>query len=229
MGESGMVTRPESGRTKRASERLPGQGPSTCAACGAELVYPVACTKCGALYRESPCQDAFTFFGIDVKFDIDPTDLERRFLELSRLLHPDKQIARQSPEPLSARKTRALVLAASMNQHYATLKAPMKRAEHLLRALGGPTADKDRRTPPNFLPEMLEVREEIEDAKAAKNRPLLETRLREFEQRDAATRDRIAKLFATPAPGALSDIRVELNAIKYFVNILDELRSALAS
>jgi molecular chaperone HscB len=192
------------------------------------MTYPVACAACGAIVREPPGLDAFAFFGLERRIDLDATALEKAFLELSRLLHPDKQIARKSPEPLATRQSRALTLAATMNAYYALLRDFGKRAEHLLKALGGPAADKDRRTPPDFLPEMLEAREEVEDAKAAQDRPKLEARLHAFEDRHARTQTRIAALLSgSPGLDKLVEARVELNAHKYLVNLLEELRGAL--
>src|SRR5437870_1297191 len=104
---------------QRESKRLAG----TCPECGAALERPVACKACGALLREPG--DHFAFFGLERRFDLDEAALERAYLELSRLLHPD----RAKPKD----RTRALALSAAMNAAYATLKDRLKRAEYLHR------------------------------------------------------------------------------------------------
>src|SRR5205085_2031432 len=117
--------------------------------------------------------DHFAFFGLPRTFDLDEAALERSFLELSRLLHPDRQIARKAPESADARRLRALALSANMNAAYDALRNPLKRAEYLVRLAGGVGPEKDKRTPEGFLPEMLELREELEEAKSAFDRERL--------------------------------------------------------
>ncbi|MBI3723120.1 Fe-S protein assembly co-chaperone HscB [bacterium] len=224
-------TKRESSRERRASGRRAKA--TACSSCGAALARPFACGSCGALFREPADMDHFAFFGLERRFDVDASELDRSYLELSRLLHPDRQV----PMPgegqtgsLAARRARALALSAAMNAAHATLGSPEKRAEYLLRLLGGKTADQDKRTPPGFLQEQLELREEVEEAKGAKDRPRLETRLRELESSRDERLERVRSLFArSPEKEALAELRVELNALKYVSNLEGEIRSALAA
>lgn len=158
--------------------------------------------------------DHFALFGLERRYDLDLAALEKAYLEQSRRLHPD----RQPPEL----KTRALVQCAAMNQAYATLKDRTKRAEYLLALLGGKTADKDKRTPPGFLAEMLEKRELVEEGDRAKLEPML-ARLERDEEKAHA---RLERLFRA---GDTSEIRLELNALKYVTNLIEELRAKLRS
>src|SRR5581483_5510501 len=133
-----------------------------CPQCGAALSRAFVCATCGALFKEPPGLDHFAFFGLPRSFDVDEKAFEKSYLELSRLLHPDRQIARKNaPDSPEARRLRALALSATMNQAYETLRSPLKRAEYLVRLAGGPGPDKDKRTPEGFLAEMLELREEL--------------------------------------------------------------------
>jgi len=86
-------------------------------------------------------EDHFTLFGLERRFAIDEAALEKSYLDLSRLLHPDRQLAQRSDESLAKRQQRALALSAAMNQAYGTLKDPTKRAEYLLKLLGGASAE----------------------------------------------------------------------------------------
>jgi molecular chaperone HscB len=202
----------------------------TCRACGAELARPFVCSKCGALFKEPPGLDHFAFFGLERAFDLEEAALEKAFLELSRLLHPDRQIARKntSGESPDARRLRALALSAAMNAGYETLKNPLKRAEYLLRLSGGVGPDKDRRTPPGFLDEMLELREEVERARAEKDRAALEAHRTLLRGRREQGLSALRTLFSGPlSQEALARARVELNALKYLDNIVTELDAAL--
>lgn len=160
-------------------------------------------------------EDSFTLFGLERRFDIDAVRLEKSFLELSRALHPDRH--RDVKE-----KARALAATAAMNQAYAVLKDRTKRAEYLLKLLGGPPADKDKRTPPGFLAEILEKREEVESSDGPSLAPLLA----DLEDREKAAWARIEELFRA---GDTSEIRLALNSLKYVTNLAEELRTKLRS
>lgn len=193
---------------------------STCQECGAPLDVPYACPGCGALFRDPPGFDHFARFGLERVYDVDQVALERRWLELSRRLHSDRQVGKSSAD-----RTRALMLSASLNEGFAILREPVRRAEYLLGLKGGVGPEKDRRTPQGFLEESLELRETVAEAKAANDRPRLESVLAGLEPRRDAALGRIRELFASG--GAVEALRLELNALKYVTNLIDELRSSL--
>jgi molecular chaperone HscB len=103
--------------------------------------------------------DLFAALGLPRRFDVAAGDLEARFHERSRLLHPDR-FARATPQErrLSLDRTTRL------NQAYRTLRDPWARAEHLLALLdpGAPAAGAD----PAFLEEQLAAREALAAARS---------------------------------------------------------------
>jgi molecular chaperone HscB len=164
--------------------------------------------------------DHFALFGLERRFDVDDSQLEKAFLELSRELHPDRH---------REQKARALALTAAMNQAYATLKDRTKRAEYLLRLLGGKTADQDKRTPAWLLAEMLELREAVEGIRERAPDPALARQsyapiLADLEDRANMAWVRIDELFRA---GDTSQIRLELNSLKYIANLAEELRTLI--
>jgi molecular chaperone HscB len=167
--------------------------------------------------------DHFALFGLERTFDLDLAALEKGFLENSRKLHPDKQLTVQSEESLPKRQQRALAFSAAMNQAYAVLKDRAKRAEYLLKLMGGKSADQDKRTPPGLLEEMLEKRELVAES-SSDAREKLNALLAELEGRENETFARLSKLFRA---GDTSQIRLELNALKYVTNLIEELRKTL--
>ena len=73
----------------------------------------------------------YAFLGLDEQLAIDLEDLQKRFYELSRKLHPD----------LSARADRqeqewSLEQSSLLNDAYRTLKDPIRRTEYLLQLEG---------------------------------------------------------------------------------------------
>lgn len=107
----------------------------------------------------APDPDLFAVLGLPRRLEIAPEELEARFHERSRLLHPDR-FARATPQErrLSLERTTRL------NQAYRTLRDPWARAEHLLALLepGAPAAGVD----PEFLEEQLAAREALATARS---------------------------------------------------------------
>jgi molecular chaperone HscB len=107
--------------------------------------------------------DLFSVLGLPRRFAVDPGELERRFHECSRAVHPDR-FARAEP------RERRLAVARSMrvNEAYRTLRNSRSRAAYLLSLLdaAGPAAPA-RVDDPAFLEEQLAVREALARARAA--------------------------------------------------------------
>ncbi len=104
---------------------------------------------------------AFERLGIGASFTVDTAELERNYLEKSRLFHPDHQ-----DESDGLTVDQALRASAALNEAYAIVADPIQRGEHLLALAGGPDAAADKRMPPEFLEAMLEWREEAEEPSA---------------------------------------------------------------
>jgi molecular chaperone HscB len=73
----------------------------------------------------------YQLFGIPRSLNISLDQLQKRFYELSRQLHPDRFM--QKPE---AERQQALDKSSELNDAYRTLKDPIKRAQYLLREEG---------------------------------------------------------------------------------------------
>src|SRR5437016_4628720 len=97
----------------------------------------------------------FERLGLPRRFHLDPAALERNYLAKSREVHPDFT----GNDPTSLRASAAL------NEAYATLRDPFRRAEYLLGIEGGPSANEVKQMPAEFLEEMLALRMRIEEVK----------------------------------------------------------------
>lgn len=134
--------------------------------------------------------DYFAVFELPRKLQIDGEELQRRFYELSRRVHPDFF---QTAMP--AEQARSLERSAMINRAYRTLRDLVSRVEYLIQleegreTREGATAIKPR-APVDLLEEMLEVQEALQKAKAggldeATRRRLAEERARLSERRRA--------------------------------------------
>ncbi len=107
----------------------------------------------------------FEVFGLPRRLDIDRTDLERRFYELSRQYHPDFHQG-EPPEE----QARALESSALVNAAYRALRDPISRVEYLIRLGEGrdtrEAAVVSPKAPPALLEEMFEIQEALAEARA---------------------------------------------------------------
>jgi len=110
--------------------------------------------------------DYFEVFGLPRKLGIDADELQRRFYELSRRVHPDFF---QGATP--AEQAGSLERSALINRAYRTLRDLVPRVEYLIRLEEGrETREGDAgvkpKAPVDLLEEMLEVQEALQAAKA---------------------------------------------------------------
>jgi molecular chaperone HscB len=163
----------------------------------------------------------FANLGVEERYDLDDEQLQRRFRERSREVHPDRFARAAAGERL-----RALEAQAAVNEAMKVLSDPLARAEHLLALRGLEVSERDP-VPQDFLLEILELREALDDAKQTSD----EARVAEMEadmraRRDAALR-RIGAGFA--GGGDLEAIRQELTSLRYFRRFLDEAEGVEAA
>lgn len=203
--------------------------PVRCHHCQHPLESPIGCLHCHAIFPPASDLSHFDRLGLPKRYEVDPRELDRKYLAWSRELHPDYFQTKSATE-----QSASLSLSASLNDAYATLKDPFRRAEYLLHLLGGPTASENREMPGGFLEHVLELRMEIEERSedcAGNEEGAASLRRRiEAERRQAmsAAAARFAEIEANadgPDPVQLSSIRESLNTVKYYDGLLRELES----
>jgi molecular chaperone HscB len=105
----------------------------------------------------------FELFGMPVGFLLDGGELSARYRELQKVVHPDRfAAAGQQSQRLS------LQGATLVNEAYATLKDPLKRAQYLLGLKGvDVSAGKHTLNDPAFLMQQMELRESLAAVRAS--------------------------------------------------------------
>ena len=174
--------------------------------------------------------DYYELFGIPRGLNLSLDELQKRYYELSRQLHPDRFM--QKPE---AERQRALDMSSALNDADRTLKDPIKRAQYLLTLEGfeiGEQRSKD--VPPELLEEVFELNMALEEMRGGDDsaRPQLEQAEKTFTGMLAATDEQIQSLFerydATQSHDVLIQIRNVLNRRKYMQNLVSEVQRTLA-
>ncbi|MBP7934772.1 MAG: Fe-S protein assembly co-chaperone HscB [Phycisphaerae bacterium] len=183
---------------------------------------PIACSTCGALSQlPADSFDSFELFSINREYDIDPKVLHHKYLCLSRVIHPDLASGEAGHQ-----RSQSLNLSAELNRAYDTLRDPVARAEYLLSLAGGPRSFENKTVPQELLVQVLEFREEIEDARASDDTATLQAIQQQLLGRREATLARIAELargLETGDPQNRIRLREQLNTVKYWNNILEQI------
>lgn len=194
-----------------------GSIPLKCRDCDAPLHVAVICDQCRTVQPLSEQVSYFDLLGLEPEFDLDPEALRRQFFELSRRVHPDRRAS-------DGDERAALVLSAHLNAAYEALRDPVSRAEHLLSLHGGASAVQDKSVPPDVLTRTLLVREELDDATQRNDRPAMDALRRQVSaERDELLTRISATARCLPQDDARSALRRELNSIKYFTKILEQI------
>ncbi|MBZ6071106.1 co-chaperone HscB [Aeromonas schubertii] len=105
----------------------------------------------------------FELFGLVPGFPLDGAALAETYRRLQSQFHPDRFAAAPEGERLAAVSRAALI-----NEAYAVLKSPLRRAEYLLSLQGHDIRGESRTLQDTaFLMQQLEWREALEDLRAA--------------------------------------------------------------
>jgi molecular chaperone HscB len=115
-------------------------------------------------------QNHFELFNLPARFEIDAAALDAAYRDVQGQVHPDRFINGSGAE-----QRVAMQWATRANEAYQTLKNPQKRARYLVE-LNGVDLQTESNTamPMDFLMQQMEWREELGDARAAKDEAALD-------------------------------------------------------
>jgi len=174
--------------------------------------------------------DYYQLLGISRSLNVSLDELQKRYYELSRQLHPDRFM--QKPE---AEQQRALDMSSALNDAYRTLKDPVKRAQYLLSQEGfdvGEQRSKD--VPSELLEEVFELNMALEEMRSGDDsaRPQLEGAEKNFTNMLADIDQQLESLFEKydqfQSRDVLTEIRGVLNRRKYILNLVAEVHKTLS-
>ncbi|MGC2520184.1 MAG: Fe-S protein assembly co-chaperone HscB [Burkholderiales bacterium] len=162
----------------------------------------------------------FELFGLPQRFSVDIAQLDTRYRELQREVHPDR-FAAASP----AEQRVSMQLATRVNEACQTLKSPLARARYLLQLHGvDPQFETNTAMPPGFLDEQLELREALDETAQAGDAARLDalsTRLQ--RDRDALLSKLEAQL---DVQGAWAAAATTLRQLMFLEKFRDEIDAA---
>ena len=204
---------------------------SECWNCGQRVDAVLFCPACKSL--QAPAAGFFTFFGYPERLSLDTAELQKRFYDLSRQLHPDRFTSKSARE-----REYSLEATAILNDGYRTLRDPVKRAEYVLKNRGMAIAEqRSKNVPPELLEEVFELNMALEEMRGGDEsaRPQLEGarqhfrgmladidgelehQFRAFDEADEAGRGPV-----------LQRLRATLDRRRYIENLVREVEKELA-
>ncbi|XP_042475388.1 iron-sulfur cluster co-chaperone protein HscB homolog, partial [Macadamia integrifolia] len=143
-----------------ASESADG-GVSGCWNCSAVPTSKpfLSCESCKSVQPVDSSVDYFQIFGLDKKYEIEDCSLEKKYKDWQKKLHPDLVHSKSEKEKEYAAEQSARVIDA-----YRTLSKPLLRAIYMLRIEGVHVDEETTISDPEFLAEIMEIREAVEEA-----------------------------------------------------------------
>src|SRR5262249_30889188 len=133
-----------------------------CWHCSARTGLALVCIRCEAPQPLPAGADLYAVLGLTRRLVVDPDDLERRYHEASRAVHPDRH-------QTAAERDRVLSLAASaaVNRAYRTLRDPVARGRYWLELHGAPLGERNNQVPPALAALVFETQEQLAELRSA--------------------------------------------------------------
>uniref|UniRef100_A0A0D9XZ33 J domain-containing protein n=1 Tax=Leersia perrieri TaxID=77586 RepID=A0A0D9XZ33_9ORYZ len=144
--------------SRSLSDRAGVGGGGECWSCGARGAF-LSCGSCGSVQPVDPAVDFFRIFGLEREYNLKDNNLEGKYKDWQKKLHPDLVHSKSEKERAFAAEQSALVIDA-----YRTLSKPLSRALYLLQLEGIHIDEEKTITDPELLMEMMEIREAVNDA-----------------------------------------------------------------
>jgi molecular chaperone HscB len=160
--------------------------------------------------------DPFAVLGIERAFDVDLGQVERTHRELSKTLHPDRFAKSGASE-----RRLALEKAVLVNEAWRVVRDPIQRAEALFLLAGIKVGERAEPQPSaDFLMEMMDQREALAEAKAARDLARVEQLAGDVEARKGTAERALAAGFRAGVNPSLVHF---LGELRFYRRFLDEV------
>ncbi len=160
--------------------------------------------------------DPFATLGIERSFELDIASVEKTHRELSRTLHPDKFAQSGAGE-----RRIALGKAVEVNEAWRIVKDPIRRAEALFELVGIAVGERNEPKPSTvLLMDMMEQRETLAEAKAARDMVRVREMAARIEARAESTERALADGFRRGEHGTLVH---KLGELRFYRRFLEEV------
>lgn len=167
----------------------------------------------------------FEFLEIKEKFDLDEKELRIKYLQNAKKFHPDFVATADE-----SKKSKAIELSSTNTLAYETLKSENSRIEYLLEIheLWDENSEKKSKIPQDFMFEMMEFHENIEEAESENDAEKIRAITDEIQDLNLEIRNKIKHLFDgfykdTSQKEYLEEVKENYLESKYILRILKKL------
>jgi molecular chaperone HscB len=194
----------------------------------------LVCARCGAPQPLAAAADLFSVLGLPRELVIDAADLERRYHEASRAVHPDRH---QTGDPRA--RQLSLTVSAAVNRAYRTLRDPVARGRYWLELYGTALGAENNTVPPALATLVFDTQEKLEELRAARGATVeglraearatqegLDRRLRDLEAELVALYGKLSADGGSTADG-LAELKRRLSEIAYLRTLHGDVEAAL--
>ncbi|XP_023947624.2 iron-sulfur cluster co-chaperone protein HscB [Bicyclus anynana] len=190
----------------------------SCWSCGKNdnnLISNLFCSHCKALQKPDKAENYFCILGVKETYDVDETDLAKKYKDLQKYLHPDKYANRDQKEQEISAQYSSIV-----NDAYKTLLEPLARGIYMLR-LRGKEIPENTEADQEFLVKIMEKNEEVEEASTE------EDIIKLNKENKAMIKDLQKKLSTAFFDGDLKRVTKLLTYMKYYTSIDTQIETAI--
>jgi molecular chaperone HscB len=132
-----------------------------CPSCARPQEPQLICPQCGAPLAAD--LDLFAALGLPRLLQIDIAELESKYHDLGRRIHPDRFASASA-----ALRDTSLRATALLTRAYRTLRDPVSRGLYWLELYGHKLADDNKQVPPDLAELVFEVQEQLGELRAAR-------------------------------------------------------------
>ncbi|KXJ21179.1 iron-sulfur cluster co-chaperone protein HscB [Exaiptasia diaphana] len=176
------------------------------------------CKTCEIIQPPGEDVSYFEIMDSPETFLVDIPQLQKMYRDLQFRLHPDR-FSKCTPEEQNLSALHSSII----NKAYNTLLKPLSRGKYLLKQHGISVEQTDTLSSPEFLMEIMEINESLEDAKNLEDIKQIETwntaKINECTQE-------LANLFEN---GNYSDAKDKLIQLRYYINIENQIKDRKTS
>ncbi|KAL1331807.1 iron-sulfur cluster co-chaperone protein HscB, mitochondrial [Arachis ipaensis] len=134
----------------------------------------LVCDSCRCIQPVDDSIDYFEIFGLEKKYDIEGVNLEGKYKDWQKKLHPDLVHSKSQKERDFSAEQSARVIDA-----YRTLSKPLSRAIYMMKLDGLEVDEEQTISDPELLAEIMEIREAVEEATESESLKKILSRMEE--------------------------------------------------
>ena len=173
--------------------------------------------------------DHFALLALPRRLDLDLADLERRYHDAARLVHPDRHQAASAAD-----QARSVTASAALNRAYRTLRDPVERGRYWLELHGDALGADNNRVPPELAALVFDVQEQLAELRAGKrDRAAVAEARTAVANRLAASTGELERAYAQQPSAhdaaALAAVKARLSEIAYLRTLLRDVDAAAGS